>query len=152
MKITAFTVLICVFATISLVRLLRNVARDGLGVRSAGIWALIWFSLAVFSIFPDLLNQLIEAAGMENRLFFLLTIAVLVLSALLFNLTSRVDRMNRDIGLAVRELAILNYKLQKGGSAESSRAGAPSRPGDPPQETVRNDTGLMRQNPLDHSR
>src|SRR6516162_7726567 len=104
MKITAFTVLICLFAVISLVSLLRRVRRDGLGFRSALIWAVLWLSIAVFSVFPDLLNELMEAAEMENRLFFLLVIAVLVLSALVFNLTSRVDRLSRDVGLTVREL------------------------------------------------
>ena len=111
MKITAFTVLICLFAVISLVSLLQRVRRDVLGFRSALIWAVLWLSIAVFSVFPDLLNELMEAAEMENRLFFLLVIAVLVLSALVFNLTSRVDRLSRDVGLTVRELAIATHRI-----------------------------------------
>jgi hypothetical protein len=133
MKITAFTVLICLFAVISLVSLLRRLRRDGLGFRSALIWAVLWLSIAVFSVFPDLLNELMEAAGMENRLFFLLVIAVLVLSALVFNLTSRIDRLSRDVGLAVRELAIIAHRVA--GLAAEQRTVADEAPArSPPGE------------------
>jgi hypothetical protein len=155
MKITAFTVIICLFAILSLVRLLRRTARDGMALRSAIVWLITWLSLAVFSIFPDLLNQIVAAAGMENRLFFLLTLAALVLTALLFNLTSRVDRMHRDLGLAIREIALANYRIDAVKRVESTHANSPepaSGPGNPPQESIGDNVVAIRQNSLDHTR
>jgi len=111
MKITSFTIIICIFASVGLVTALRRVARDGMALRSSLVWIIAWLSLAVFSIFPDLLNEIVAAAGMENRVYFVLVIAVLALLALTFNLTSRIDRMHRNIGLAIRELAITNYRI-----------------------------------------
>jgi hypothetical protein len=159
MKVTPLTVIIFLFASVMLVRLVQRVARDGVAVRSALVWGVIWLSLAVFSIFPDLLNDVIEATGMGNRLFFLLTIAVLVLFALVFHLTSRVDRMHRDVGLTIRELAIANYRIEslRRGSAtggERLPASTPTTASGPrnlPQEPVDNDVAPMRQHPLDHS-
>jgi hypothetical protein len=159
MKITAFTVIICLFAILSLVRLLRRTARDGMALRSAIVWLITWLSLAVFSIFPDLLNRIVAAAGMENRLFFLLTLAVLVLTALLFNLTSRVDRMHRDLGLAIREIALANYRIDAVKRVEednrSTYANSPepaSGPRNPPQESIGDNVIAIRQNSLDHTR
>jgi hypothetical protein len=158
MKITTFTVIICIFASFSLVRLLRRVVRDGTALPSALVWIVTWTSLAVFSIFPDLLNGLVAAAGMENRVFFVLMLAVLVLSGLLFNLTSRVDRLHRDIGLTVRELAVANYRIDNldrkkqgdGPMSESQVRTAASGPRNPAQESLGDDVAPVREDPLDH--
>ena len=158
MKITVFTVIICVFAGFSLVRLVSRVAADRMALRSALVWMVTWTSLAVFSIFPDLLNELVATAGMENRLFFVLTVAVLALFALLFNLTSRIDRMHRDIGLAIRELAVATYRIdqldhmkQGGGQTNESKIGTvASGPRNPAQEPFGNDVAPVREHPLDH--
>jgi hypothetical protein len=156
MKITLFTVIICVFASASLIRLLWRVARDGMALRSALVWIIMWLSLAVFSIFPDLLNHLVTAAGMEDRLSFLLITAVLALTALLFNLTSRVDRMHRDVGLAIREIAVANYRIDSL-KREEERAGASeplenvaSGPRNATHDPIGNDISPMSQHLLDH--
>ena len=154
MKITAFTVIICVFASIGLVRVLQRVARDGIALRSALVWIITWLCLAVFSIFPDLLNEIVAAAGMENRLFFVLIIAVMALAALVFNLTSRIDRMHRDIGLAIRELAIANYRIdtlkRPQDRAGASASVAPSGPGDPADKPIGDNIAAVGEHPLDH--
>ena len=158
MKITVFTVIICVFAGFSLVRLLRRVAADRMALRSAFIWIVTWTSLAVFSIFPDLLNELVATAGMENRLFFVLTVAALALFALLFNLTSRIDRMHRDIGLAIRELAVATYRIdqldrmiQRDQRNNEPRVGTTELgPQNPAQEPLGNDVASVREHPFDH--
>jgi hypothetical protein len=55
---------------------------------------------------------------MESRMFFLLVVAVFILFALLFNLVSRMDTMERNIAKIVREIALINkgekaYKSNK---------------------------------------
>jgi hypothetical protein len=156
MKITAFTVIICIFASIGLVRLLQRVARNGMALRSALVWIITWLCLAVFSIFPDLLNEIVAAAGMENRLFFVLIIAVMALAALVFNLTSRIDRMHRDIGLAIRELAIANYRIdilkreQNRAGPSASASFVSSSPGDPPDKSIGDNIAAVGEHPLDH--
>jgi len=150
MKLTAFTIIICIFAIVGLVRLLQRVAQDGMALRSASIWIITWSSLAVFSIFPDLLNELVAAAGMEDRLFFVLIIGVMGLTAIVFNLASRMDRMNRDIGLVIRELAIANYRVDK---LKPDSFGASQRSSDPlsaPDEAIGNDVVSVRPHSFDH--
>jgi hypothetical protein len=160
MKITAFTVLISIFAIMSLASLLRQFGHNKLGIRSTFIWALMWLSIAVFSIFPDVLDDLMEAAGMGNRLFFVLVAAVLALLALVFNLTSRVDRLARDLGLALRELAIATHRIELLSAAQrkdEQRKTNPidekrSSPADPAHNSAGNDTIAVLEHPLDHSR
>jgi hypothetical protein len=150
MKITPLTIIICIFASVGLVRLLQRVARDGIALRSASIWIITWTSLALFSIFPDLLNELVAAAGMENRLFFVLIIAVMALTAIVFNLTSRMDRLNRDIGLVIRELAIANYRVDKMKPDSPGASERSSGPLSAPDEAIGNDVISVRQHSLDH--
>ena len=48
---------------------------------------------------------------MRNRMIFVLIIAVFILFALVFNQATQIDNMNRNIRRLVREIALLNYKL-----------------------------------------
>jgi len=50
-------------------------------------------------------------AQMKSRMFFILVAAVFILFALVFNLTSKLDRMERNIAKIIQELAILDHRL-----------------------------------------
>jgi hypothetical protein len=155
MKITALTVIICILACIIVVRALRRAVRERRALWSAFCWINAWLFLAVFSIFPDLLKGLATATGLENHLFFVLTIAMLALAAVTFNLNSRIDRLHRDVGLAIREVALANYRIdrlgheQKGAGASTLPASV-SGPGNPAEEPISDDAVPMRKHPLDH--
>ena len=82
-----------------------------MGIRSAIVWLLMWFGIGFFSLFPSLLNSIMRLAQMENRMFFILVLAVFLLFALVFNLSSRIDKMQTTLAKLIQEMAIMNYRM-----------------------------------------
>jgi hypothetical protein len=96
MKITTLTVLFLFLSCLAIWRIALNLKRESIGIRSALIWIALWLSIGVFAIFPNLLNTAMRLAQMESRIFFILVLAVFILFALVFNLVSRMDTMQRN--------------------------------------------------------
>jgi hypothetical protein len=122
MTLTPLTLIIVAFALFEVGRVLMRISQDRLGIRSGLVWAVAWLVVGSVAIFPDLLNWVLEISQMQNRLLFALVLAVLFLLALVFGLTSRLDRAERAMWRAHQELAITNARLDQlakgpGGSA-----------------------------------
>jgi len=49
---------------------------------------------------------------MESRIIFVLLLAVFVLFAFMFSVTTRLDRMQRNIEKLVQEIALTNFKVE----------------------------------------
>jgi hypothetical protein len=113
MTLTPLTVLIVAFALFEIVRVLLRISQDRMGIRSGLVWAVAWLAVGSVAIFPDLLNWVLEISQMQNRLLFALVLAVLFLLALVFGLTSRLERAERAMWRAHQELAIANARLDQ---------------------------------------
>ena len=112
MKITSITLLIAFFSLAAIVYTLNNIKKDIMGIRSAAIWLLLWAAIGFFSLNPSLLNSIMKLAQMEDRMFFILIAAVFILFALLFNLSSRIDKMQRTSARLIQEIAILRHQVE----------------------------------------
>ena len=112
MKTSTYSIFFAVLSIIAIYLILTRLKKDNMGIRSALIWMILWFGIGFFSLFPELLNMAMRFAQMENRMFFILVSAVFILFALVFNLNTRMDRMQRNISQLVQELSILNYRLE----------------------------------------
>lgn len=113
MKITTLTVLFLLLSCLAVWRIARNIKRESMGIRSALIWIVLWMSIGVFAVFPDLLNSAMRLAQMESRIFFILVLAVFILFALVFNLVSRMDTMQRNLSKVVQEIALINSEIEE---------------------------------------
>ncbi|MBW1672242.1 MAG: DUF2304 domain-containing protein [Deltaproteobacteria bacterium] len=113
MKITTLSVLFLIVSCLALWRTVVNLKRETIGIRSALIWTILWLSIGVFSIFPNLLNKTMRMAQMETRIIFILVIAVFILLALIFNLVSRMETMQRNLSKLVQEIALINSKIEE---------------------------------------
>ncbi|MDY6954526.1 MAG: DUF2304 domain-containing protein [Thermodesulfobacteriota bacterium] len=122
MKISTFSILIASLSMVAIWIVLSRLKKDHVGIRSAAIWILLWFGIGFFCLFPGLLDAAMRFAQMQNRMFFILVSAVFVLFALVFNLASRMDRMQRDISRLIQEIALLNYKADASVPTESPPA------------------------------
>ncbi|MDY6986978.1 MAG: DUF2304 domain-containing protein [Thermodesulfobacteriota bacterium] len=122
MKISTFSILIASLSMMAIWIVLTRLKKDRVGIRSAATWTVLWFGIGFFCLFPGLLDAAMRFAQMKNRMFFILVSAVFVLFALVFNLASRMDRMQRDISRLIQEIALLNYKVDSSTPTESPRA------------------------------
>jgi hypothetical protein len=119
MKITIIGLCAAILACFAIYKTIIDLKKENIGYRAGLMWIAIWGSICLFSIFPDLLNMTMELARFHHRTFFVIIIAVFVLYALIFNQAFQIDGMNRDIRKLVREIAILNYKLEQKEQNES---------------------------------
>jgi len=113
MKITAATIILASVSLLAIYISYLRIKSDTIGIRSAVVWVLLWISIGFFSIFPGLLDAAMSIVQMESRMFFILIFSVFILFALLFNLSSRVDAMQRNIAKLIQEIALLNSQLKK---------------------------------------
>lgn len=93
------------------IQTLRLFATNRSSIRSTVLWLGIWLSIAIFGLFPQLLDYLRELTMMGNRMFFLFVVAITVLYAMFFAQSNRYEAMERRLARLTQELAILRYEL-----------------------------------------
>ncbi len=113
MKITIIGILFFLAACLAILRTVKKIQDENIGFRSGLIWILLWVGIGFFGMFPNILNAAMQFAQMGNRVLFVLVLAVLILLAIVFNQASNMENMNRNLKKLAREIAILNYKLEK---------------------------------------
>ena len=112
MKITTITL---VFSAVSLFMIIYSFSRfkrETLGIRATLLWVFLWFGIGFFSLFPSILDWAMALAQMEVRLFFISIVGMFILFALIFNMASRLDKLERFLGKTIQELSLLNQKLK----------------------------------------
>ena len=109
MKITVMALFISICSFFQVFRTIFKVRRETIGLRSAIIWMLIWIGIGVCSLFPVIIDYFVRLVQMESRILFVLLLAELIIFALIFNLASRLDKVQKNISLVVQELGILRY-------------------------------------------
>ncbi len=123
MKLTLFTLLLLVLSVIQIVLMLRNASRGTIGLRSALVIVCIWAAVGVVAVFPDLLNVLSAMAGLENRLFFAILIAIVLILQLTFRMMARMERMQRALDRLTQEAAVISFTQER---ALRGSSGAPA--------------------------
>jgi hypothetical protein len=121
MKITSVTLFFAVFALGMIFNIALRVKQERTGIRSALIWFFLWVFIGFFSLFPELLNWATRFAQMESRIIFVLLLAVFVLFAFMFSVTTRLDRMQRNIEKLVQEIALTNFKVETDHKEEKNK-------------------------------
>lgn len=105
--------IICFFSIFIIIRAIQIFRRGRIASRIFLLWVLIWASIGFFALFPSLLDNIMKFVNMGNRLFFLTTIAIIILFMVLFYVTSVLSRLTRRVSKSIQEIALLNYKLEK---------------------------------------
>jgi hypothetical protein len=113
MKITIISITFFLISALSIWQIFLRIKKNQIGVRSALIWIGLWAGIGFFSLFPELLDTAVRLVQMKTRILFMLLVSVFVLFALVFNYASRMDNMQRNITKLTREIATLNFKLEK---------------------------------------
>ncbi len=85
-----------------------------MGLRAASVWIILWTVLAFFALFPSAIDVLMNVAQMADRLFFITTCGVLVALALIFELTTKVDTLRRQVARLVQEHALAEWRGARG--------------------------------------
>ena len=112
MKLTTTTIIFACISITAILYTVRMVKRERIGIRSGLLWFLLWLAIGFFSLFPEMLKYVMHLAQMENRMFFIPLMAAFILFILVFNISSRMDNMQRTISKLVQEIALLKYQIE----------------------------------------
>jgi hypothetical protein len=111
MKITPIGILFFIIACIALWRVLRKFKHETMSIRSTVLWLTMWAVVGFSSIFPETLDYFVTLTRMGNRMLFILVISVFILLIMIFNLSSKLEKIQRDNMLMAQELSILRYRI-----------------------------------------
>jgi len=124
MSLSVISIAILSFSLFETVRMVRRILFQGFSVRSGLLWVGLWLALGTFAVFPDLLNVLVNLSMMQNRLFFGLVVAVIVLFTLVMAQSTRIERLEHKVIRAHQEIAIMNSLLDRGATSAGRDGGA----------------------------
>ena len=114
-------ILIFLCATLAAVQTLLLFARNRSSIRSTVLWTLIWIAIAVLGLFPVLIDMFMVGIQMRNRMFFLFIVAILILFAMLFQQSTRVEDLKRQISRVAQEIALLRFDQENRESTKVDR-------------------------------
>lgn len=82
-------------------------------IKNTLFWTLLWIIIGIGILIPKSLDFAMKILKMENRLFFISLIGLLVLLIVVYNLSISQKKSERTISKLIQEIAILSYKLDQ---------------------------------------
>ncbi len=113
MKITTITILIAACACLGIWHSLRLLKQDRVGIASALTWSVMLLFIGLAALFPEAMDFFARLAMMENRMFFIIVVALLIIFAMLFYLMFKFEEMERRQARSIQTLAILQHQLDQ---------------------------------------
>jgi len=111
MKITPITIFFFLCSMAAVFNIITRFRRNLTGLRSAVTWIIVWLLISLGAIFPWMVDGISRIGMMKDRMLFILVVANFVLFALLFNLTFRVERLQRNLTRTIQDLALANIQI-----------------------------------------
>ncbi len=103
------------FALLAALQSLRLFVMDRTSIRTTVLWTTLWIGIAVFGLYPALLDHIMAAIQMESRTFFIAVVGLAILYRLQFRSTQERDLLERRVGRLTQEVALLRYQLEQSG-------------------------------------
>lgn len=75
-------------------------------VWAAGLWILFWIAIGIVAIIPEFTNRLADLLGIGRGADVVVYSAIVVIVALLFRMSVRLEQLDRAITKVTRELAL----------------------------------------------
>lgn len=82
-------------------------------IKNAIFWTVLWIIVGIGILVPNSINLVMKIFMMENRLFFISIVGILIILVIVYDLSLSQKRTERIVAKLVQEMAILNYKLDK---------------------------------------
>jgi hypothetical protein len=103
-------------ALIGIIAILIGILRFKNGKMSLGmasLWTIIWTVVILISIFPDSTSTFASIAGLGRGLDVILILGLILGYYLIFRIYSMIEKMDREITLLVREIALQRADLKE---------------------------------------
>jgi len=106
-------ILALVFATFAMLKIIIQVKRNEINIESAIFWIFIWMLVILMVVFPQTMSYLATLTGVGRGVDVVIYIAIIILFYLQYRLYLRIENIEREITIIVREIAILNREKKE---------------------------------------
>lgn len=79
----------------------------------AGLWVLLWLAVGVVALIPELTSRLADLLGIGRGADVVVYSAIVVIIALLFRMSVRIEQLDRAITKVTRELALRDHERER---------------------------------------
>lgn len=79
----------------------------------AGLWTILWLAVGIVALIPELTSRLADALGVGRGADVVIYSAIVVIIALLFRMSVRIEQLDRAITKVTRELALRDHERNK---------------------------------------
>ncbi|MBI4142293.1 DUF2304 domain-containing protein [Candidatus Uhrbacteria bacterium] len=111
--------LLLIAAVVGLGWVISRFRKRQIGTAGLLAWCVLWVVVGVVAIIPDVTNRLADFLGIGRGADVVTYIAIVIILALLFRISIRLEQLDRAITTVTRELALRDHEDQgKNGSRD----------------------------------
>ncbi|HIQ39481.1 MAG TPA: DUF2304 domain-containing protein [Methanothermococcus okinawensis] len=100
-------ILALVFAIFAMFKIILQVKNSEINIESAIFWIFIWMLVILMVVFPQTMSYLATLTGVGRGVDVVIYLAIIILFYLQYRLYMKMENIEREITLIVREIAIL---------------------------------------------
>ncbi len=108
-----FQILFSLITASAIYVLVKKRSSAAISSRTLLVWSLLWLSAEAIVLFPDLSSYIADIVGIGRGADVVLYIAIILLFLMMLKLYIKVEKVSRDITLAIRAQAISHPKTPK---------------------------------------
>lgn len=107
------SIIVVIAALLILVSVFFMFKRGRMAYTSLVLWSIIWIGIALFFMFPNSLNSISSFFGMNNRMFFVFTVSIIVLFIFVFINYAMSKRLEMKLTKLVQSVSLLSSKVDE---------------------------------------
>ena len=94
---TILNILVVIFVIFTFSRVILRFNSKEISLRETFFWSIIWLSVLIIALFPDITTNIAETIGMGRGLDSVVLMAILILFYLIFRLYIKIEALDKDI-------------------------------------------------------
>lgn len=111
--ISGLQLLIIIFALFALSRVILRLKDNEITISEFVFWAFVWSGLILIAFIPNILVEFSQFFGIGRGLDFLTIFGIVFIFYLIFKIFVKIEKLQSDITLLTRSIAIKNAKDKK---------------------------------------
>ena len=103
-----YSILLPLISVIAIIFFLVRYLTERQSLTTTILWTILWLFVILFSIFPAASERFASLFGVTRGLDFIIIVGFAVLLYVIFRLYSRLDKLQDEVNVIVKEIALSN--------------------------------------------
>ena len=103
-----YSILFPIISVIAIIFFLVRYLTERQSLTTTILWTILWLFVILFSVFPEASGRFASLFGVTRGLDFIIIVGFAVLLYVIFRLYSRLDKLQDEVNVIVKEIALSN--------------------------------------------